>query len=391
MENFENRRNENNEDEKNRTDIKGLIAGLYEYNDRFSVGRVLSRHIRGQMEGRDSEWVETTTPETANEAEQQAQRLKELREKFQETLYAIGLSLEPVNAPFMMFGTSGMTDDEVKRRIEQFSEETGITAEDLNDPDSYEARKAGSFWEELQAEANAPNKLTKIQLNVSDAKKFLSYLDSFQETGMSLGEKESLKKIAEIIEKQFIDQYDVDDPNDDRFLAIIGSLEGIIKRYENIGLSESVEKLKELLEVTRNKYLKEHLMVERVGYLVPHGEGFGPAEWHEDMNPELYESSWQKAVRIYDQVASNPNAKELAEKLHDHLLEAINIAKKEIESNVETDDGHKNDRLEFLETLEKVRALLAHDGLCCTNSTTESLYPHENTALGRCFRYNGCI
>jgi len=29
--------------------------------------------------------------------------------------------------------------------------------------------------------------------------------------------------------------------------------------------------------------------------------------------------------------------------------------------------------------------------LCCTNSTTESLYPHENTALGRCFRYIGCI
>ena len=59
-----------------------------------------------------------------------------------------------MGAPFVMFGfgESKLSHGQIKKRIQDFSDETGITAEDLHDKDSYEFKKAANFIDDLAKE-----------------------------------------------------------------------------------------------------------------------------------------------------------------------------------------------------------------------------------------------
>jgi|SRR3989344_3553556 len=252
-----------------------------------------------------------------------------------------------------------MSKEEIQKRIKSFREETGITEEDLEDVNSFEFKKYQQFIDNLSSEASALIRLKEMCLNVSNTEKFLSHLDSLQGKEILPEEKESLESIAEILEKQFMGQYDVTNPGDDRFLTLIGGLEKIIVGYEKLGLEKSVLKLKELLTVSREKYLKEYLLVERKGYLMEHNEGFGPAKWHRDMTVENYHINWEEAVNIYRKTTLNPNARKLSGTLRKHLAEAIEIAKSDLESKPSNTESQKNRIPEFLKILENAKNDLA--------------------------------
>lgn len=341
----------NNEDE-DFPEIEGLLSDLEEYNKYFNFGAYLARETMRGISPEDDE--------ISDNNEDQMRKFEELKEKHKVLLDKTGLSLEPIDSPFVMFGTlSKSKRDEINQKMESFVQETGISPDDLDDPDSYEAKRAKSFVDELKEEANSPTRLTEMRLNVSDAEKFLSFLASFEGSNLSPEDKKSLETIAEILKKQFKGQYEVSNPDDDRFLVLIGSLEKIIRQYENIGLGESVKDLTKLLEVSRGKYLNEYLMVDRKSYLLPHDEGFGPARWHMDMNPDTYKNSWESAVAMYKQIKLNPNATELAEQLRTHFIEAIEMAESDILSSPrETKYQIENFPL-FLKTLKKSKEELS--------------------------------
>ena len=178
-----------------------------------------------------------------------------------------------------------------------------------------------------------------MRLNIADGEKFTAYLGSLKGATITEGERRSLGSIAVILERQFIGEYDVMNPNDERFFNLIGSLEKIINLYTELGLERSIAKLKKLLAVTRGKYLKEYLLVARnpsLGQYLTFDKGhigfFGPAEWHTDINLEEYEQKWKEAIDIYHQTKENPRAEELSQALKQRLLEAIELAKNNIES-----------------------------------------------------------
>ena len=341
--------NSGQDEQAPRPNIKGLIKDLEEYNRHFNFGAVMARSLMANFEEETAEGQKAKTEER-----QQQERFEALKKINAGTLDETGLSFEPVDSPFKIFGMSDFTDEEVSKRVQAFSEETGITREDLDDPESYEFKKAKQFMEGLHAEANASSKLTEMRLNVSDSKKFIAYLTFLKENNITTEEKESLVSVASILEKQFIGQYDVSDPNDDRFLVLIGGLGKIVTLYEELGLADSIQKLKELLEAARSKSLKELLLVEKKGYLRPHDVGFGPAKWHTDATPEFYEKSWDEAIRVYKETLENPRAMELSEKLRTHLIEAIEIARKDIASDKRKSDSYPK----FLKTLDIVSAEL---------------------------------
>ena len=339
------------ENKRARPDVSGLIAGLAGYNKYFSLGETMARGMISHFERNDSSEM--------SEEDLQRKKLEELKRKYGIVLNDLGLSLEAVNAPITIFGQTHMSEEEIRERTQAFSEETGITHEDVEDENSYEFKRAAQFIGDLQEEAGRPIRLTEMRINLSDSQKFISYLSSLKNIGVLPAEKEALVSIASILERQFVGQYDVSDPKNDRFLTLIGSLEKIIALYEELGLTASVLKLKELLEISRRKYLKEFLVVERKYYLLPHDQGFGPARWHTDMTPELYKARWNEAIDIYRQILDNPNAGELSERLKRYLSEAIEIAEKDIKAKPRKTDYEKDNFPEFLKTLELARKKLS--------------------------------
>jgi hypothetical protein len=329
--------------------VSALMGALKEYNDHFNWGRVLGRQISSTIDSSEM------NPDYQEEDEEAAQlkKLHALEDKYGTLLTQLGLSLEPVNSPFSMFGTRQMKKEEVEERVKDFIEETGITAEDVGDEDTYEAKRVGKFLEDLSEEASRSVRLTEMRLNISDSTKFVAYLENLKTGSVDQTERDSLKELSKILEQQLIGEYDVTNPSDDRFLNLVGSLGKIVEQYERLGIES--EKLKQLLDITRQGYLKDFLLVERQNYLLPYDQGFGPARWHRDMTDDNYERNWRKAIDIYNQTLKNPKAHELSEKLRNHLLEAIKIARGEINNSEHLKTNHSK----FLHTLEKVSTVLA--------------------------------
>ncbi len=221
--------------------------------------------------------------------------------------------------------TAGEQDEEkwrqakladLKRKYNNVFDNTGL---------SVEAVKMGR---DFANEANDEEQVqpTEMSLNVSDSKKFLSYLHFLLEQGLSEDERISLDAIAAILTQQFTEQYDVSNGEDDRFLNLIGSLKEIIDLYVELGLENSVTTLKKLLMIARDKYLKEYLFIKRMQYFLPNTKPFSPAQWHNSMGIEEYEKKWDEAIEIYHEIMSNPKAKDLFDSLRRHFSQAVDMA-----------------------------------------------------------------
>lgn len=336
---------------KPRPNTSLLLANLDSYNDYFSMGKTMARGLlSGLLEGEEGGGFK-------DEEKLQTQKFAALQKDNQIVLDETGLSLEPVDAPFRIFGVPRVSEKEMKERVQNFSEETGISQEDLADADSYEAKRAGKFIDDLQEEASAPTQLKEMRLNISDARKFLAYLNSLKGV-ITPVEVEAIKKIASILTRQFNWQYDVSNAEDDRFMNLIGSLEKIVVAYEVLGLTSDVAELRELLDASRSRYLQEFLMVKRTHYLLPHDEGFGPAKWHTDCTENRYNSMWNEAIETYQKTLKNSHAATLSASLRKHLLEAIDIAEREIKSKPEKLSYTEKSFPEFLKTLERAKSEL---------------------------------
>jgi len=332
-----------------RPDLPGVLQGIEEYNKQFNIGGIVGRKIVADID----------KTKAKDETVDQEKRLEELSRSYEITLDSVGIALERVDSKGFAFGSLEDIDEATIAKIKDFIDETGISEEDIRDPESYEYKK----WEQFINGLNM-NKTTRgqeMRINISDPKKFVSYLEFLRINGIMPEEKKALEELVNILEKQLIEKYDASNP-DDWFLNFVSSLGKIIELYESLGIENSIGRLKELLEATKKKYLKEFLMVEKNEYLnINQKHGFGPDKWHTDMTSETYDKTWNEALETYRETLKNPNAKDLSERLRNHLFNAAETAQKEIESTPINSDYEKNFFPGFLKTLSEARKELASE------------------------------
>ncbi len=273
-------------------DVKGFLKSLAESNKDFNLLDIHLRDIRN-----------------IDEKEIEEKSLEELINKHADVLNILGFSLEIVD-----------------------SSDIPLNSIDKEARDIY---------------------LREIRFNISDHKKFISYLNSIEGKELGTEEEKPLILIAANLEKQIIDRYDVSDPNDDRFLNLLSSLEKMIEVYKKFDLEESVSKLEEVFKAAKGEYLKEYLMAERNHCFSNYNDIKSPANWHLSMKSEKYYESWNKVLDIYRESITNPKARELSLMIKDHLLEAIYLAETNIKSRLPNTDNNVDFYTKYLGILEE--------------------------------------
>ncbi len=297
---------ENSPEKAIRPDINGLISSIENY-DEESYERAIKRDLieRKELDAQiDEQWRQ--------------KRLQELQAQYGNVLTETGLDMESVFPP------------------------RGF----INNKDD---------MGQIQS--------SEIGLNISDSKRFLSYLNLLSGQELSTEEKKSLDTIIRKFEQQLIDQYDVSDTTDDgRFFNLIANMKEIIDAYRRLGLEDSIHNFARLHEVYRLGYLRQYLIIERMEYFAPDDNAASPAHWHNEMGIELYNQAWTDVVEIFHELMANPNpeAIALAGQLKERLFEAIDVAKRNMigEQTKYHKEYKKDYRKAFLERLENVKRVL---------------------------------
>jgi len=202
----------------------------------------------------------------------------------------------------------------------------------------------------------------EIGINLTDGEKFISYLRSIDSIAITENQADGLKKIAESLTSQLTTEYSLEDADDARLLELFGNLQNIIQEYErldnpNNNLGESIQELKKLLEIARNKYLREYLLATqfiRALQAEIGGRNFGPSQWHTDSRSETYETFWQKTLATLEQIRQNPAAADFYRQVVNHLSASLDYALEDLEKN----EGEYTDSDEKITIAQKYRELL---------------------------------
>lgn len=258
--------------------VNHLFADILKYNDQFSLGSMMARQIFSIF---PIEGDEPRTPKgPGGEEEHQQMTASALNMIHQNTLEQIGLSLEPVSGKTGTLMGLGETAGEGQMRI-----------------------------------------------NIADRNRFTSFLDALSpELVEKTGLKPNLESLSGILAQQIFDHYNLQKPSDE-MLELFGGLGNIVGHYKRLGMKESVENLETFLQHARQGDLREFVAIEKDGLFSEPGKYFGPADWQIDSTSQGLEERWNRALTILQMTKDNPKAHELYQKLSDHLLNCIKIAR----------------------------------------------------------------
>ena len=260
-------------------DLNGLCNALEEYNSQFGIGSILGHIIFGRR-GLSEEEVETNL-----EIEVMVNKelsLSQIESEYRDILKAVGLNLERVRAGATIF-TGG----------EQI-----------------------------------PGSVARI--NLAQGGLFVNYLAALDKTFLSPIQAQSLRTIASNFLVQLTWEYQLD-VEDERVLVLFAALADIISHYNRLGLQDSAQELTTYLEIARNGYLREYIMVDRAQLFAEvGGNNFGPSKWQTDMNPDHYRERWERTLEILDTVSQNPRASEFAHQLREHLRASSMFARTDL-------------------------------------------------------------
>ena len=269
-------------------DVSELVHGIEEYNKQFSVGRVMARAVAGESPS-EEDW-------------QHQQQLSLLRSKgkFDPLLQRVGLSLESVKGGATVFSSESKLD------------------------------------------------AAEIRVNIKDRERFISYLQELDPEKITEGQMRSLKAVFKDLTKQLQNEYEVDNPDDDRMIELLAGLDRILAETDrldpegNSGLQESTEGLKRYYEALQGKHLQEYLSVEKAGLLLEiGGNNFGPSKWHTDSSPQFYERKWETALTILQSLKVNKHAADLYARVKDHLEKSAKYAIDDLAQKLEADKKSK--------------------------------------------------
>jgi len=306
IENLSSNSNEGSED-LGTLDLSDLKKSLEDYNKQFSFGTLLAKHIIESVEGKDTdEDKELYKPKIL---------IKDIENRHRNIINKTGISVESIRKGIMFTG-----NDEEKQ-------------------------------------------LSEVRINLRDGKIFLSYLNSLSENDIKESQITGLKLVADSLTKQLVEQYELDNPNDERMLELFGSVDDIIKEYKRLGslrhsgLSESVNDLSEYLSMARKKYLREYLIAKKNHLLgIINSYSFGPEEWHRDESS--YEKYWGDAIKKVNLIGMNQNASDLYKQVVRRLRDVLAVVKEDI---TEGFYGFKNDSKKtknYLRIIDKYSGIL---------------------------------
>jgi hypothetical protein len=290
-------------------DISDLKKSLEEYNKQFDFGTLLAERLIEGFEGKNED----------------------------NNLYKPKISIEDI-------------EDKHRGIIDK----TGISLESV--------RKGVMFASETSDEERQPS---EMRINLKDGKKFLSYLNSLNIENLKESQITGLKLVADSLTKQLVEQYELDNPEDERMLELFGSLNDIIQEYKRLdssrrnGLTESMKDLSEYISLSRDGYLREYFVAKNNHLLdTLDSDSFGPWKWHKDSNEKSYERFWNESIKKLNLIGKNQKADNLYKKVKDNLKEVLFNVKKDITDNSEHFKKNPQKTKNYLAIIDKYSGIL---------------------------------
>ncbi len=244
-----------------------------------------------------------------------------------------------------------LSHEELKDMLAPVLNATGLEIESVENGQSLSSSKGSE-------------KGTELRINIKDGKRFVTFLKSTDATSMTEEDKDGLVQVAEVLLTQFVSQYDITDPNDERFLELMGSLSNIIAEYKRLdggseNLSFAIAPLENYLMMARKGCLVEYRLAEELKLHKPFSDKGFTLRWHTDCNPDLLEKNWNSVITTLQTISQNENArKDLYDQAASTAKRAIEAALKDVGDWEDTDAGYETRKKDFLAILQKVKARL---------------------------------
>lgn len=267
-------------------DINNLFKDIQFYNRQFSLGSQMSSLISGAFDKREKEKNPEDSVKISSGISDEQQHMSALRLSVVhgDLLKDIGLSLDPVS------GKEGI-----------------------------------AFFGGKRAESG------EMRLSIGNRGQFTAFLKGLMPEQVSKTSlEENLTSLANVLNKQILDNYDLKEP-DDETLSFLGSLGTIVAEYKRLGLTSEARKLEEYLIHSGEGNLREFVEIRTNGLMQKPGEGFGPADWVKDSDPKFLTRKWDEALAVLRNASRNPKAHGLHKELLAHLKKCVVIAQKNLE------------------------------------------------------------
>ncbi len=173
---------------------------------------------------------------------------------------------------------------------------------------------------------------TAMNVNLENGSKFVDYLSSLDLNTITDCESKALKYVGNNILSQIKD-YDLNNPNNDAFFQLIGSIAKISEEYNRLGLFDIGISFGKYVSFSRGGVLKEYLLAERFYLDKPYSTE--PAfkqdfalKWHcTDGSPEYVQKKWEDVIKTLLVISENPKTADLYNR-------AVGTAKQAIEEAI---------------------------------------------------------
>ena len=162
----------------------------------------------------------------------------------------------------------------------------------------------------------------ELRVNIDDAKKFIDFLKGLDVADFSeySALKSGLIMVIKVLTRQVGAYYGLEKP-DNRAIELLGHAKLIVEELERLGLSSDLVVLKQYVEHSHHKRLREFLALSDKQCFEPvNSHRFGPSEWHTDTSIEHYEHRWQRTYDAVSFALKNGNALPLVREAVNNLI-----------------------------------------------------------------------
>jgi len=287
-------------------DLSEIVEQLKAYNKQFNWGHILAEQMMAKMRGQ----------ENYEEAQQQNQAdqilaYENLKISNEKILNSTGLEFVPIKSKCNIIDAEGIQE------------------------------------------------LTEMRIDLSNGNQFLEYLKSLDKESITPTQIEGLKEIATILISQ-LRNYDLEDPNNDPLLELMGNATKIIDEYKRLGGQESIGPLETYLTMSKKGILQEYREVEDLQLNKPFSTKNFELNWHIDATPEFLSNKWTQVIATLHKLYKNPKTTDLYEICLATARQAIDNALKEVtEWQTGKDKNHKEYTSKFLPILRSIKVELS--------------------------------
>lgn len=169
-------------------------------------------------------------------------------------------------------------------------------------------------------EVEALERPTKIFLEITDISKLLTFLQQFQAADLE-SDSNLRKKLEEMIKMLTLSMVQTEG------VAIVPYAGPLLQEFGRLGLGEAANNIENYwIQNTRGTLATFIDLSDACCFQTPDSKFFSPAKWHEDSNPESYESYWKRTEAAILAALLRPNAKSLVKTALDNLIYSAELA-----------------------------------------------------------------